>query len=799
MNRDKLIRALKFFLGWPISIVSLFFIFRIIYPNLSSVKENLISINIPLLIIGLLLFQFYFFFRALSWQQMLKGKGHNLRFIQTAYFWQLSEIKRFTPGNIWSFLARTFSFEKKGVPKKELVNLLIIEIELVIISSLIISLISAPYLIDIANINFKWLLFSLLSLTVLALSLIFVFAARIKEKTNSNLFKKFLSAFPSFSSSLNCQILFNYVLAMFIFGLSSYLIGSSFIYMTIENVLIFSSVFVFALIVGYLSFITPMGLGVREAVVLFSLSEAVGLSQAGVISITTRVFLMLSEILFLAIIAFLNFANQKLIKKTEDFISKYRYEVSLGVLNLFYIIYFSTASILRHEKFFTGRFDLGNMDQVVWNTLRGSFFLFTDPNGTDVVSRLYYHSDFILVLISPFYLIWNDPRTLLILQSVVLSLGSVFVFLIAQKIVKNKILALLFAFVYLVNPAVGYTNLYDFHPVTLATTFLLAAFYFSLSRRYVLFAVFATLAAFTKEQVWLIVSLFGLMVFIKEHRLKGKDISLKYFGLAFSILSAGIFYYLLWHIIPQIRGNEHFALSYYSEFGNSPTEVVTNIIFSPFQTLSLIFEESRLMFLNILFFPIGFLSFASPVFLIFAIPDFAISLLSNNPQLRQIYYQYTSTITPFIFISSIYGAAFLIKKMGKALYPTAFYLAIMTILSFYLYSPYPGARYPNIAMFTETIENKEIIDKTLANIPQEASVAATNNLGAHLSHRDKIFTVPVGTESADFVVLLLNDKFAKPSLDEQVLMALRFENDLNYKTIVKDGRFVVFEKVSIAQ
>lgn len=120
-------------------------------------------------------------------------------------------------------------------------------------------------------------------------------------------------------------------------------------------------------------------------------------------------------------------------------------ELILAFFILLYIAYFSTTSLLRHDNFYSGRFDLGNMDQTVWNTAHGRFFQFTAPNGTDVVSRLSYHADFILVLLAPSYWVWSDPKMLLLVQTVVLALGSVFVFLIANKILKHQGYSLFFA------------------------------------------------------------------------------------------------------------------------------------------------------------------------------------------------------------------------------------------------------------------------------------------------------------------------------------------------------------------
>ena len=45
---------------------------------------------------------------------------------------------------------------------------------------------------------------------------------------------------------------------------------------------------------------------------------------------------------------------------------------------LLYIALFSTLTILKHEAFETTAFDLGNMDQAVWNSVRGRFLPFTN-------------------------------------------------------------------------------------------------------------------------------------------------------------------------------------------------------------------------------------------------------------------------------------------------------------------------------------------------------------------------------------------------------------------------------------
>lgn len=473
--------------------------------------------------------------------------------------------------------------------------------------------------------------------------------------------------------------------------------------------------------------------------------------------------------------------------KIKNYIVKNKHSFFLVFFILIYIVYFTTVSFLRHDNFYTGRFDLGNMDQTVWNTVNGRIFQMTNPDSTEAISRLAYHADFILILLSPFYLVWQNPKVLLLMQTVIVALGDVFIYLICQKILKNKNLSLTFSFSFLMNPSLQYANLYDFHGVTLAASFLLAAFYFLISKRYVYFLIFSVLAALTKEQIWIIVALFGGYIALSKKFV---------FGIILLLTSLLIFRYLIWTAIPQNRGGEHFAIEYYYQFGETPGNVIKNMIFSPAKTLGIILEKERIEYFKQLFYPVGFLSLFSPFSLIFALPDFLINLLSNNKQLHQIYYQYTSVITPFIFISSIYAVR-AIKNRYKNI-PCSFfslYLILAVFYSAYSFGPLPGAKKPNIDMLTNPLPEKEVIHKFLSEIPRNLSVAATNNTGAHLSQREKIYTIPVGLKDADIVVFLLKDPFAQPSLKAQKEMAEELKNDKNYIEIFKEGDFVAFKKV----
>jgi uncharacterized membrane protein len=419
--------------------------------------------------------------------------------------------------------------------------------------------------------------------------------------------------------------------------------------------------------------------------------------------------------------------------------------------------------------------------------LHGRIFQLTNPDGTNIISRLGIHADFILVLLAPFYALWQDPRTLLFIQTAIISFGSIFVYLIAKDVLKNKLTALVLAFAYLFNPPIQHSNLFDFHAVTLATTFILGGFYFVKRKKYILSLLFILLAALTKEQVWIIAALFGLYIFFFEKkRILGTTI------FAFSTLT---FYFIFFKAIPFFHGGNHFALSYYSDFGASPSGVIKNIFLSPQKTIATVFSGNRLLFLTQIFFPLGFLSLFAPLFLIGAIPDFAIDLLSNNAQLHEIFYQYTAIITPFVFISAIYGIRRISLKFSILTINTlGTFILICSLISGYLYGPLPGEKAANIDMFNKQLSYANDIDSFLQDIPTRYSIAATNNVGSHLSHRQKIYTIPTGIETADVVVFLLNDPFAQPSLEKQIEMAENLTNNLNYIELYRNQDFVAFSK-----
>ncbi len=764
---------IQFIFGVPLTAISLYFMFSFIYSSRSEILPYIGNVKTLPLLSGIVSLLVFFLLRSLSWKELVERYGYKLNTRESIYLLALSEIKRYIPGSIFGFVARIGNFNKLNIPSKIIVRLIFFESAVFLVSSLIVSIPGAFFLLNSSSIftSKYYLVLPILFIFVFVLSALGIVVFENNKKNSKSLIFKLPSFGKPFLLMLSSWIFF---------GIGNYLIAVSFYYLDPNRFLELSSLFVLSWLIGYIVLIVPLGLGVREAVVFFGLSILIPAPLAAALSVISRVGLIAAELLFV-LISYVLYKFKKITLNAPNHL------VILWSSICLYVAYFSFVSIQKHLNFFSGKFDLGNMDQTVWNTINGRIFMFTNPDGVNTISRLAFHADFILVLLAPLYLLWNDARMLLIFQTVVLGLGAYFVYKISNFVLKNSDLSLMFSISYLLNPFIQKQNLFDFHPVVLATTFLLAAFYYVLVQRYYLFMIFILLSVLTKENVYLVAFLFGIyLVFKTKNR-------------AWILLSAGslsIFYIIVSKLIPLVRGGAHFAVEYFSVFGDTLPEVIGTAAFNPLFTIYQLLNPPNISYLIALFAPVGFLSLAASAFLIFAGPDLAINLLSNNGNLRDVTFHYGAVIIPFLYISAIYGARTLLKL--KIFFLTTRTIIIILLFSS-IYSTYqlgalPGSRKALLEIYTDYLPQRSDIRKFLSSVPEDLSVAASNNLGAHLSHREKLFIIPQGVDDADLIILLLNDTYATPSLSYQANLARSLTYNGNYIEVLRIGQFVAFSK-----
>ena len=389
--------------------------------------------------------------------------------------------------------------------------------------------------------------------------------------------------------------------------------------------------------------------------------------------------------------------------------------------------WFSLLSVLHHDAFETGRFDLGNMVQVVWSTAHGHFLRMTNTQG-EQVSRLAAHVDPILALFAPLWWIWPSPHMLLVVQAVVVAAGAFPVFALARKHLASERAALGFALVYLVLPATQWLTLNEFHPVALACPFLLYAFRYLDDDRLVPFAVFAVLAAATKEEIALVVAGFGVWYALARRR-RAAGTAIVAVGALWFALAVGV-------VVPHFNhGGTSSFYSRYREVGGSPGGVLRTAVTHPLRILDKAFDGRSLRYLADLAIPLAGLFLAAPLALVAALPELALNLLSSVKTQTSIRFHYTAGLIPPLVVASVLGAARLSgRSRSRAVAIVALVLAVALVENARL-----GALFKAPASVSR---HDRIAAHALRLVPDDADVSATNTLGAHLSARRRILSFP---------------------------------------------------------
>ena len=425
-----------------------------------------------------------------------------------------------------------------------------------------------------------------------------------------------------------------------------------------------------------------------------------------------------------------------------------------------YVAFFATQLFLHYHSFGSRSLDLGNMDQAIWNTLHGRPFHQTNQPGAN--NRLSLHVEPILAPVSLLYLIYSGPEILFLLQSTVVALGAIPVFALARFKLNSEGLALIFALAYLMFPAIQGATLLDFHAVTLAPTFLLAAFYYLETDRPKYFALFAVLATACKEDITLLVMMMGFYALLTARRRR--------LGLA-TIALCGAWAYLAVFVIPPLfAGTDNIHWGRYSHLGGSSVDIVLNFFRQPHLFIDHLQAVNALRYLRLLLTPTAFTGLFNPVTLLLALPSLGINLLSNFPPMQQANSLiYAAPIVPAVLISSIYGVAniksagaWAMRQMGRQpdrpaaanvnrlnfILGGLILTATLAYHSQYGYLPWGG----QFRGWEEVTEHHRRAAAIIARIPPEAALSAHDRLNPHVSRRETLYIFD-RVDDADHIIL----------------------------------------------
>ncbi len=407
-------------------------------------------------------------------------------------------------------------------------------------------------------------------------------------------------------------------------------------------------------------------------------------------------------------------------------------------LALLWGAFFAVWAARRHEAFLSHRFDLGNMVQAVWSTAHGRFLEATTGDGTQM-SRLGVHVDPLLAAFAPAWWVWPSPLLLTTVQAFALASGVLPVYWLARKHAVDERVAFNLSLAYLLYPAVQLSALNDFHPVTLAVPLLLFMVWALDDDRLVLACLFAVLAALSKEDVPLVVAGIGIWFAIRHRR--------PFVGGAIAAFGVSVMLVDLYAVVPHFAGGPSVFYDRLASVGGSPSGVARTLFTDPERIWSAVTTGADVRYLVVLLVPLVALWMFEPLLVLAAAPVLALNLLSDFGPMTSVRYQYVSAIVPCLFAAAAIGVGRLDGRW--ALIATSAVLGLVAL--FALTGPIPDL--DTYGASTKPSDAKvAALRRAVALVPPGVPVSASNDLGAHLSDRARVFSFPLRKE-ADWVAV----------------------------------------------
>ncbi len=400
--------------------------------------------------------------------------------------------------------------------------------------------------------------------------------------------------------------------------------------------------------------------------------------------------------------------------------------VLAGMVALF-IAVFGVLTWRQHSRYGTYGYDMGLYDQGIWLVSR-----FKTPFMT--IRGLNYfghHVNLITLIFVPFYWLGAGPHLLVATQTVVMACGALPVYFYARD-KTDEWFALVPAAAYLLYPAVQWINWWHFHPDALIITPLLFAWWLYTRGNWKWFVVAILITLSCKEDAAIAVMMMGVVMAVRGERRWG----LRTFG------AAAVWYVIATKlIIPTVNGGgDPFYNDFFPGLGNSPPEILFNMVAHPTRWLRPALEPMKTTYMWKLIAPVAGLPFLAPLVLLISIPQALVNVLSNRLT-ADIRFHYSSILVVGIFIATVEAYAWIAKRGDWWRLGVASVLMLSSGVANMAWSPSPASPLYDYAWAANS-PRRALIDEALTYVKPNDAVSASYNIVPHLTHRTKAYQFP---------------------------------------------------------
>ncbi|MCA9070724.1 MAG: DUF2079 domain-containing protein [Planctomycetaceae bacterium] len=336
---------------------------------------------------------------------------------------------------------------------------------------------------------------------------------------------------------------------------------------------------------------------------------------------------------------------------------------------LIYVFVFTAMNWQLYRNLLVPHGDSAMYEEHLWNLTHGKGFRSYQED------RLFLgeHLQVVHLLLLPFHLVWPSLMMMDFFESLALASGAFPIFWIARRHSNSAFLAALVALGYLFYFPMQFLDiaidLKTFRPIAFGIPAVLYGLDQFERGRMKTAIVFWLVALSAKEDYAIILAPLGLWIAVCGRATSASSAmpqkrTLRWLGISMAVFCTVYLGLAVKYIIPWFRSGEqvHYV-GYFSQFGSTLDEVVTNIITNPSLLFSELFSVNSWIYAVALLVPLGGMALFSPSRLLVGLPLFGILCLNRID--KSPHHHFHAPLIPILFWATAVGVSCFPHLLGK--------------------------------------------------------------------------------------------------------------------------------------
>lgn len=417
---------------------------------------------------------------------------------------------------------------------------------------------------------------------------------------------------------------------------------------------------------------------------------------------------------------------------------------AVGLVAAVFAAFYATCSLLIHASFHSNGWDLGLIEQVVWNTAHGDLFEYSFRSMNYAGD----HWQPLLLVVVPLQWLFGGPEALLVFQAIVLAAAAVPLFLAVRRLA-GEVAGYALVAAYLLSLGVARAVDFDFHLEVVAPLLAFVALWaLAAGRRAAFVGSALALLPMKEDGALLVLALCWLAWFAFGWRRPAGWLALG--AVVYGVVVTAL-------VMPPLRGSTHSPITErYGYLGDSTPEMALTALTRPDLLWEQLNRAAAWEALALLLAGVAFLPLAVPKLWPAVVPIILLPLLSTHqPQgALELHYMLVPTVGMVLLAAlALRDRPWQRLPRGDLWWRRGALVAVaLTPVALFVWrSPLP----PSFAAERDRFDvdgHAAAARAVVARIPADADVSAQSAFVAHLAERGHVYEFPrVG--SADWVVV----------------------------------------------